>query len=208
MIRTTLRRFFPALAQLNIPNAMTSVALVLDVFIVALLGAGQLKLAAMLFVGVLSLDHADGIVARRLGQTSELGEQLDSLADAVSFCVLPAALGWMLGLRSPLGLVLLASYLLAGVWRLAWFNTEGMHNASTGAPSFRGLPTTYAACGVVVLVCVTRTLGLPTLAPLAVLFPLLAALMVSDLRIRKRGPLLPLTIVSTLSGVLLFVLFG
>lgn len=53
---------------------------------------GELAWAAtMVFVGA-AFDFADGFVARALGVSSELGKQLDSLSDGVTFGVLPATL--------------------------------------------------------------------------------------------------------------------
>lgn len=46
---------------------------------------------ASLFIGIAALvDFLDGFVARLLGATSEMGKQLDSLADVVSFGVAPS----------------------------------------------------------------------------------------------------------------------
>lgn len=50
---------------------------------------GELLLAAILIVVAAFLDLFDGMVARLLNATSALGEQLDSLADMVSFGVAP-----------------------------------------------------------------------------------------------------------------------
>lgn len=201
-----IRRLFPPLASMNVPNAMTSLAVFAGVSVAALLGSGHPKSAALLYIVTLGLDYADGIAARRLGQQSAIGQQLDSLADAVNFGALPALVGWMVGLRGPVQVMLLAAYIIASVWRLAWYNTVGLEGDASAGERFRGLPTTYAACGVTVLVCVTQVLGVSTASVLTVYFPLAAAAMVSDLRVAKRGPLLPMTIASTTLSVLLYAL--
>lgn len=48
-----------------------------------------LELIPYFFIACLVFDFADGLVARLLGVSSELGKQLDSLADMVSFGLLP-----------------------------------------------------------------------------------------------------------------------
>lgn len=54
--------------------------------------AGQLELACFLIYLAAVLDFFDGFIARKLNQMSELGKQLDSLADNVTFGVAPGVL--------------------------------------------------------------------------------------------------------------------
>ncbi len=71
-------------------------------------------------------DMLDGMVARLINSTSELGVELDSLCDAVSFGVAPSFMLYFAMLR-PMGDwgILLASLpALAGVYRLARFNIQ------------------------------------------------------------------------------------
>ncbi|MGB2100562.1 MAG: CDP-alcohol phosphatidyltransferase family protein, partial [Flavobacteriaceae bacterium] len=84
-------------------------------------------------------DFLDGFLARALGATSEFGKQLDSLADVISFGVVPGAVATvMLG-------VLLVDFpwffigfiiTLASAYRLANYNTSVQNN-----DHFSGLPT-------------------------------------------------------------------
>lgn len=81
-------------------------------------------------------DFFDGLVARALGVSGEMGKQLDSLADVVSFGVAPAI--WIQRtLEFDLGNFAYLSYLLvfAGAYRLARFNITP--NTVKG---FQGLP--------------------------------------------------------------------
>ena len=91
-------------------------------------------------VAAVLLDRVDGIVARRLGVASEFGQQLDSLADATSFCVVPAVVVVLLTEGALVPSVLAGGFALCGLWRLALFNVAGLDE--TGA--FRGVPTTLA----------------------------------------------------------------
>ena len=75
-----------------------------------------------LLPAALIFDILDGFVARRLGNHSALGADLDSLADVVSFGVTPAVLGFTLGLRGPWDELILIYFVVCGISRLARFN--------------------------------------------------------------------------------------
>ncbi|MBQ7908145.1 MAG: CDP-diacylglycerol--serine O-phosphatidyltransferase [Elusimicrobiaceae bacterium] len=97
--------------------------------------AGWLILIAAVF------DLFDGRVARMLGTESEFGVEMDSLADAVSFCTAPALLMYFMVLHQyPLwGAPIACVYACFGVLRLAKFNT--MAHAGMGSKKyFSGLP--------------------------------------------------------------------
>ena len=84
------------------------------------------------------LDFLDGFAARLVGNASPLGKQLDSLADVVSFGVLPATLLFLL-LQERLNTqwlpYLAFSIALFSALRLARFNID-----TTQSDSFKGLP--------------------------------------------------------------------
>jgi CDP-diacylglycerol---serine O-phosphatidyltransferase len=103
---------------------------------------------ASLFIGLAALvDFLDGFVARLFKATSEMGGQLDSLADLVSFGVAPGLIIYQFlrlgfaqdvdGLSVSLGW-LLPAFLIpcAAAWRLARFNLD-----KSQSYSFKGLPT-------------------------------------------------------------------
>ncbi|KAK4936226.1 CDP-diacylglycerol-serine O-phosphatidyltransferase [Elasticomyces elasticus] len=70
----------------------------------------------------LFFDFFDGKVARWREKSSLMGQELDSLADLVSFGVAPAALGFVLGFRTNIDQLFLTYYVLCGLTRLARFN--------------------------------------------------------------------------------------
>ncbi len=112
---------------------------------------GEFQISFWLILLAAFLDFWDGLLARKLGVDGELGKQLDSLADAVTFGVLPAILifslmsegGVFLDFLKPIrnflpyfsGLILLSS-----VWRLAKFNID-----SEQSTYFKGLATPAGA---------------------------------------------------------------
>jgi CDP-diacylglycerol--serine O-phosphatidyltransferase len=81
--------------------------------------------AALVFVAGF-LDGIDGRVARMTRTTSAFGEQLDSLADVVSFGVAPSFLVYRWGLSGfdRLGLAASFLFLVCGACRLARFNVQ------------------------------------------------------------------------------------
>jgi CDP-diacylglycerol--serine O-phosphatidyltransferase len=97
--------------------------------------AGWLILIAAVF------DMFDGRVARLLGAESEFGIEMDSLADAISFCAAPAFLMYFMVLSAkPIwGAPIACVYTCFGVLRLAKFNA--MAHAGEGSKKyFSGLP--------------------------------------------------------------------
>ncbi|MEM1109476.1 MAG: phosphatidylcholine/phosphatidylserine synthase [Planctomycetota bacterium] len=116
--------------------------------------------AVFIFVGQIA-DALDGRVARLTRSTSDLGEQLDSMADMVTFGVAPAfILVQIIGVQAPylsdtgdtfydrLGLAIAAIYVACVGLRLARFNIE-IEDASTKSHLFfDGLPSPGAAGAV------------------------------------------------------------
>jgi CDP-diacylglycerol--serine O-phosphatidyltransferase len=110
---------------------------------------------ASICIGIAAIiDFLDGFVARILNATSEMGKQLDSLCDVVSFGVAPSVLLYQLLRISFMkesngfdkSLFWLAPAFLvamAGAYRLARFNTD-----NTQAFGFKGVP--IPAAGLVV----------------------------------------------------------
>jgi len=97
--------------------------------------AGWLILFAALF------DMVDGRVARMLGTESNFGIEMDSLADAVSFCTAPAMLMYFMVLQQyPVwGAPVACIYTCFGILRLAKFNTMALAGESS-KKYFSGLP--------------------------------------------------------------------
>ena len=113
--------------------------------------------AMFIFLGML-LDGLDGRVARMTNSTSDLGEQLDSMSDMVTFGVAPAFLGvQMVGIGVPffgpaaddslfgrIALLVALIYVACAALRLARFNIE-IEDEEPDHTSFKGLPSPGAA---------------------------------------------------------------
>ena len=122
-----------------IPNILTLANAALgccSLFFIAKLDFDMATLCVLLAA---AFDFFDGFVARNMGWRSQLGAELDSLADVISFGVVPGALTTVmlttLNVDYPwvfLGFIIT----LASAYRLAKYNTS--ENSQT---YFRGLPT-------------------------------------------------------------------
>ncbi len=104
---------------------------------------GNYTIAAYAIILAAVMDFLDGRIARALGVTSCIGMELDSLCDAISFCLAPTIM--LYSSQAPMDtnllLIALGCYLCAGLWRLARFNVTSAEQCA----AFKGLPTTIAA---------------------------------------------------------------
>ncbi len=84
----------------QIPNIVTLLNLASGCFAVLLASQGWLKEAAVMVLLASVFDFFDGFIARLLHVKSEMGKELDSLADVVSFGVAPAMIMYHLYLNT------------------------------------------------------------------------------------------------------------
>jgi CDP-diacylglycerol--serine O-phosphatidyltransferase len=111
--------------------------------LIATAKGGFIEAAYCILIAAL-MDMLDGRIARFSGTSSEIGFQLDSLADAISFCIAPAFLAymWQLERLGFVGFIAIFLYITCGLIRLARFNV--IHSAVTHY--ITGLPSTVAGC--------------------------------------------------------------
>jgi CDP-diacylglycerol---serine O-phosphatidyltransferase len=90
----------------------------------------------------LACDILDGFVARWTKRASPYGQDLDSLADIVSFGVAPAVIGYTLGLSGGWDVVILTYFVCCGIARLARFNVtaEALMTDKGKVSHFEGTP--------------------------------------------------------------------
>lgn len=109
-----------------VPNLFTLLNLYMGFNAIIFASNGDfLKAGIFVFLAAL-FDSLDGIVARLLKATSELGAELDSLCDAVSFGVAPAYILYKMYFYQfgEFGILFASLPALAGVTRLARFNVQ------------------------------------------------------------------------------------
>ncbi|WP_295993798.1 CDP-diacylglycerol--serine O-phosphatidyltransferase [uncultured Alistipes sp.] len=170
----------------TIPNLLTLSNLLCGAFaLVAVLAHGDLTLAFWLMILAAVFDFLDGFVARLLRQSGPLGVQLDSLADDITFGLLPAAILFVVGERMPT-LFALPQWTLWAVFVLAAFSALRLARFNiddTQHTEFRGLPTPAAAlfCASLGMLAERDLLTIPCEAVLA-LAAVLSLLLVSPVR--------------------------
>lgn len=160
----------------------------------------HIYLACALAVASLVFDVLDGRIARWRQKSSAMGRELDSLADVISFGVVPAAIAYGCGLQGGLDRVVLVFFVACGVSRLARYNVtaEALSEGGDKVKYFEGtpIPTSLALVAVLAVAAATGAVGdqlwlgvveIATLDlhPLVLLFGLSGALMISRIRIPK-----------------------
>jgi CDP-diacylglycerol--serine O-phosphatidyltransferase len=159
-------------------NVMTLTNLSLGGFAILAITKGSLHLGLLLIFVAALADRFDGMIARKFNCESELGKQLDSMSDIISFGVAPALLiyqGILFEFGGP-GMFFTVFYMGCGAFRLAKFNITENNGY------FTGLPITAAGC-----LATLSFLGISYIPP--VFYPfmmmILAFLMVSPFKLKK-----------------------
>lgn len=147
----------------HIPNFITSLNLVSGFIAIIFAADGNLVAASWFILAAMIFDFLDGFSARLLKAYSEIGKELDSLADVVSFGVAPALIIYHL-LNNSLSIIVFpatstdsaifiiimlipAIMPVCGALRLAIFNLD-----STQSTTFKGLPIPANALAVISVV--------------------------------------------------------
>ena len=135
--RPTIRR-----AVVYLPNGFTLFNLFCGIFAIVLASRQNFARAALfVFLGGIA-DALDGRVARATGSGSRMGEELDSLVDAISFGLAPAMIMYFAVLNTENWQWLFVFlYTACAVLRLARFNVE---QAGRAKEYFHGLPSPAA----------------------------------------------------------------
>ncbi len=141
------------------PNVLTVMNALMGLIAVFFAYQGRMRESYLMLIGAATFDKLDGALARRLGLTEPLPEEppkktinmgsiMDDLADAISFCIVPA---WIFYItlsqfgegrfaHMPVGWIAVF-YAVAGMSRLVYFTLD--KNPIPGF--FKGLPTPAAA---------------------------------------------------------------
>ena len=168
----------------HIPNSITSMNLLCGVLGVIFSLNGKLETAFILMLCGAAFDFCDGLSARLLKAYSDIGKELDSLADMVTFGVLPSVMLYcVFGTQSQLLRFFPLLISAFSALRLAKFNLdERQHD------SFIGLPTPACAMVCGSLACFAAALPLSPVSrwcdsPLFIvpLTIILSALLISEI---------------------------
>jgi CDP-diacylglycerol--serine O-phosphatidyltransferase len=141
-----------------LPNLFTLAALSGGFYATVMGMNGQFDQAALGIFYAMVLDSLDGRVARMTNTQSAFGEQMDSLADMVSFGAAPALIAyeWSLKGLGRWGWIAAFVFCACAALRLARFN---VNTAVVDKRYFQGLPSPAAAALVACLIWVTTEAG-------------------------------------------------
>ena len=169
----------------HIPNTITSMNLFCGIMGVIFAFKGELSMAFYMMLAAAACDFLDGFSARLLNAYSDMGKELDSLADLVSFGLLPALMfhrrmieGGVTDFWAYIPLIIC----IFSALRLAKFNVD-----TRQTENFLGLPTPACAmwCGSLVFAADHGVMSMANLLHDTYLIPiasvLLALLLVSEI---------------------------
>ncbi|WP_244833589.1 CDP-diacylglycerol--serine O-phosphatidyltransferase [Clostridium sp. BJN0001] len=167
-----------------IPNIFTFTNLSCGIISILSVLNNNLMAAAIFILLAGLVDRYDGRIARFLNVSSEIGKELDSLADLVSFGVAPSILIYILfkfenlGPKGIFGMILLVAFPLCGAFRLARYNISDFDGVYTG------VPITIIGCFMALFALVNLKVQFPIY--IVVLLMILGSyLMISSLSLKK-----------------------
>lgn len=130
-----------------VPSLITILGLCAGLSSIRYVFVERYDIAAMLIIAAAVIDGVDGLMARRLGASSTIGAELDSLSDFVSFGVAPGLLVFHFALADlrGLGWVAVLVFAICCCLRLARFNVSRDAPPALGRAHFVGVPAPTGA---------------------------------------------------------------
>lgn len=201
----------------NIPNFITILNLVCGISSIIVLFKYDLIYSGILIFAGAIFDLADGLLARALNVTSEIGKQLDSFADMVTFGIAPGVLMYQLIDNQTLDTIEL-SYIaflipIFSSIRLSKFNIDNRQTTS-----FIGLPTPAAAIFIASLPIIIQkyntefSLNILIIITISLSLLLIAELPLFSLKIKKneklKSPENIIRIIFLFSSIILLFVFN
>lgn len=135
----------------GVANWLTYFNMIFGVIGVGFAFGGNISLSVVCLIVAGVCDMFDGTVAKRFERSDfekSYGVQIDSLADLLSFGLLPGAIGMALNMNEFPYILIVAIYVLAALIRLAYFNVTEiaiMGEANKSRKYYEGLPVTSVA---------------------------------------------------------------
>lgn len=167
-----------------IPNVFTFINLSCGIISILCTFENNYLFASFFILIAALVDRYDGRIARWLNVSSELGKELDSLADLVSFGVAPSILMFLMyqlrnvGPAGLIGTIVLLAFPICGAYRLARYNTSNFDGV------FTGVPITIAGSFIAIFAFFTINRAVSPFIPIVLLI-LGSYLMVSTFKLKK-----------------------
>lgn len=188
-----------------IPNTITLLNLFLGFVSLILLALSlessiqYIKTSCYLILIASFLDVIDGKIARKLNISSNFGKEIDSLADLISFCLVPSFLlfvwYWELNTINLIPLIILSSFpVLFGAVRLAKYNA--MRNMRD-SEKYIGMPTPANAIFICSLILFATNFPIRSIFPIENIFFLKMNLLLDNILLSE-STILTLSIFSSI----------
>ena len=134
-----------------LPNMFTLVGVCIGLTSIKFAFDERFGLAIICIIVAGLIDGLDGRIARLIKGTSQVGKELDSLTDVISFGVAPAFIMyfWQLNTLGRVGWLVCLIYVICVALRLARFNVNSENQVSWKENFFEGIPS--PAGGILVL---------------------------------------------------------
>ena len=199
--RFSMIREFQLADWFTLANAVSGTGAIFS--IISFLETGEIQyvyFACSLVLVAFVFDILDGRIARWRQKASLMGQELDSLADVISFGVAPAVIAYGCGMQGMYDRIILLYFVACGVSRLARYNvTAATLSEGTGKVKyFEGTPIPTSIVLVLILVvaasagAVNENLWLGevriagfVLHPLVIIYAISGSLMISRFHIPK-----------------------
>lgn len=161
-----------------IPNILTFLNLSFGILSIIQVINKYYLIAALFIIGAALIDRYDGRIARAFNVSSEIGKELDSLSDLISFGVAPGFLIFFkYGLNDYLmGVAIMLFYIICGCYRLAKYNISNFEGV------FSRIPITI--CGSVLAV-LSLIVNMEMKIIVIVFMIMFGYLMISKLKLKK-----------------------
>lgn len=198
----------------NLANTVTMLGLMSSVVAVFCASQGDYKIALVMFLIAGLCDMFDGKIARGTGTRQRrekiFGIQLDSLADLVSFGVVPTLIVYHMGFNSVPDLIIYLIFIVCGAIRLAYFNTQALSDTpDLNMKFFTGVPIPFSCVGLPFLVLLTALVedAAVTTWLFRAFFLLTGLAFILRIRIKKFGIKLLLTVAAIEIVCLIIIAF-
>ena len=171
---------------------LTYVSLGISIFGITRALQGDFKIAIFCLALSGLCDMFDGKIARtkknRTEDEKKFGIQIDSLCDVVCFGIFPIMICYCLGMKEPVGIIVLILYGVASVIRLAYFNVTEEKRQQESAEVrqyYQGLPITSMAIILPFLYLIRRSWGVHFLFMIHIAVAVVGVLFISDIRVKN-----------------------
>jgi CDP-diacylglycerol--serine O-phosphatidyltransferase len=167
----------------HIPNILTFMNLSFGILSIIKVLEKEFLVASILIIAAALVDRYDGRIARYFNVSSEIGKELDSLADLISFGVAPAVLIFVKYIFNyhafgVIGIISAQAYVICGCYRLAKYNVSEFNGI------FTGIPITIAGSILALFSLLVPSNSVAIISSVALMMGL-SYLMISKLQLKK-----------------------